>query len=59
VSLSVIVAILFGERVPYILRAARDNFKFIRECNVPGLMDSEAIQIWIDEGNKRKIFELV
>jgi hypothetical protein len=54
-----IIVILFGGRVPYILRPVDNGFKFIGECYVPGLMNSEAVQTWRDEGSKKGIFELV
>jgi hypothetical protein len=54
-----IIGVLFGGRVPYLLRAVDTGFKFVGECYVPGLMNGEAVQAWRDEGSKRSIFELV
>jgi hypothetical protein len=54
-----IIGVLFGGRVPYLLRAVDTGFEFIGECYVPGLMNGEAVQTWKDEGSKRSFFELV
>jgi hypothetical protein len=54
-----IVAILFGERVPYVLRSVQTGYRFIGECYVPGLMDGEAVSKWKEGGSKRIVFQLV
>lgn len=56
-----IIVILFGGRVPYLLRAAGDRtcYKFLGECYVPGLMDGEVVQTWKGEGSRRIFFDLV
>ncbi|KAH6676219.1 heterokaryon incompatibility protein-domain-containing protein [Halenospora varia] len=38
-----VISVLPGGKVPYLLRKSGDNFKFIGECYVHGIMDSEII----------------
>jgi hypothetical protein len=52
------IAILFGGKVPYLVRAVNSGYRFVGECYVPGLMDGEAVQAWKDEGSRRRVFEL-
>jgi hypothetical protein len=54
-----VIVILFGGRVPYLLRVVDTGYKFLGECYVLGLMDGEAVRIWKDQGSKRSSFELV
>ncbi|KAI8939245.1 hypothetical protein NX059_005071 [Plenodomus lindquistii] len=54
-----ILVILFGGRVPYLLRASNDAYRFLGECYVPGMMNGEEVQKWRDDGSKRTFFELV
>ncbi|KAH3954369.1 hypothetical protein HBI56_046650 [Parastagonospora nodorum] len=54
-----VIGILFGGRVPYVLRPVDDGFRFVGECYVSGLMNGEAVQTWKDEGSKKHVFELV
>jgi hypothetical protein len=54
-----IIGILFGGRVPYVLRPVDDGFRFLGECYVSGLMNGEAVETWKEEGSKKYIFELV
>ncbi|KAF2124673.1 hypothetical protein P153DRAFT_325963 [Dothidotthia symphoricarpi CBS 119687] len=54
-----VIVVLFGGRVPYLLRALDTGYRFLGECYVPGLMDGEAVRTWKDEGSKRVFFELV
>jgi len=53
-----IIGILFGGRVPYVLRPVGDGFRFVGECYVSGLMNGEAVQTW-KKGSKKYIFELL
>ncbi|KAH4303439.1 hypothetical protein HBH64_074190 [Parastagonospora nodorum] len=53
------IGILFGGRVPYVLRPVDNGFRFVGECYVSGLMNGEAVQTWKDEGSKKHVFELV
>ncbi|KAF3053389.1 hypothetical protein E8E11_011834 [Didymella keratinophila] len=54
-----IVVVLFGGKVPYLLRPVASGYKFLGECYVPDLMSGEAVQAWKQEGSKRKFFELL
>ncbi|KAI1380401.1 heterokaryon incompatibility protein-domain-containing protein [Hypoxylon crocopeplum] len=54
------VAILFGGRVPYVVRKlSNTKYSFIGECYVPGLMAGEAVEEWKKSGRKAEIFNLV
>jgi|HubBroStandDraft_2_1064218.scaffolds.fasta_scaffold3980397_1 hypothetical protein len=52
-----IVAVLFGHPVPVILRPIDDNYLFVGECFVYGLMDGEAVQDY--EDGKRDATEFI
>jgi hypothetical protein len=39
-----IVALLYGGKTPYVLRAERDYFAFLGECYVHGIMFGEAMR---------------
>jgi hypothetical protein len=54
-----VIVILFGGKVPYLVRPVDTGYKFLGECYVPGLMDGEAIEPWKQQGSKRETFELV
>ncbi|KAF2026739.1 hypothetical protein EK21DRAFT_73415 [Setomelanomma holmii] len=54
-----IVVVLFGGRVPYLLRPAGTGHSFLGECYAPGLMDGEAIRDWNKRGGEGVFFELV
>lgn len=54
-----VIAVLFGGKVPYLLRPVGASFNFLGECYVPGLMDGEAVARWKQEGSRRTFFELV
>jgi hypothetical protein len=43
-SVGDIVAILFGCNYPVVLRPSGNDFKYIGECYVDGLMDGEAVE---------------
>ena len=53
-----IVTILFGGKVPYVLRPSESRYRFIGECYVPGLMSGEAVQRWRAGSREQAIFEL-
>jgi hypothetical protein len=54
-----VIAILFGGRVPYVLRAVGDSYRFLGDCYVPDLMNSEAVNTWKGAGSKTALFDLV
>jgi hypothetical protein len=53
-----IVTILFGGKVPYVLRPSGSRYRFIGECYVPALMGGEIVQRWRAGSRKQAIFEL-
>jgi hypothetical protein len=53
-----IVTVLFGGKVPYVLRPSGSRYRFIGECYVPALMGGEIVQRWRAGGRKQAIFEL-
>jgi hypothetical protein len=54
-----IVAVLFGGKVPYLLRPVASGYKFLGECYVRDLMSGEAVEAWNHAGSRRKFFELL
>jgi hypothetical protein len=46
VKIGDLICVLFGGRVPYIIRPVGCYYKFIGECLVPGLMYGEAVEDW-------------
>lgn len=54
-----IVTVLFGGKVPYLLRPVASGYKFLGECYVPDLMHGEAVGAWKKAGSKRKFFGLL
>jgi hypothetical protein len=53
-----IVAVLFGGRVPFILRSMDGHFRLVGECYVHGIMDGEVVQMWKDGELSESEFEL-
>jgi len=41
-----LVCVLFGGRVPFVIRPRGDHYRFVGECYVYGLMSGEAIDAW-------------
>ena len=54
-----LVAIIFGGKVPYIIRSTENGYRFIGDCYVPGLMKGEAVDEWREQGKKQQLFQLV
>jgi hypothetical protein len=54
-----LIVVLFGGKVPYVIRPVDGGYKFLGECYVPGLMDGEAVVKWESEGKKETFFELL
>lgn len=52
------VVILFGSRVPFVLRAVGPRYKLVGECYVAGLMDGQAVAQAGDLGEIGAEFEL-
>jgi hypothetical protein len=55
-----IVAILYGCRFPYILRAEGDFYSLVGQCFAPGLMYGEAVS-FVDDGGQfsESVFEII
>ncbi|CAI6337710.1 unnamed protein product [Periconia digitata] len=53
------IAVLFGSRVPFILRKVEseveNGYRLIGDCYIHGLMDGEAIQMWKDGDERAKL----
>ncbi|GKT56715.1 hypothetical protein ColTof4_08741 [Colletotrichum tofieldiae] len=47
-----VIAVLFGGRVPYVLRDLEEGkYYFIGECHVGGFMNGEVVRKWRDDGS--------
>jgi len=53
-----VVCILFGGRVPYVLRDMGSHWQFIGECYVHGIMKGEAVDDFDGNVSNAEIFEL-
>lgn len=53
-----IVTVLFGGKVPYVLRRSGSRYRFIGECYVPDLMSGESVQQWRAKSREQTMFEL-
>jgi hypothetical protein len=55
-----IVAVLFGAKVPYILRkTSGGRYYLLGECYVHGIMDGEVIERWKRGKDKKQVFDIV
>jgi len=52
------VVILFGSRVPFVLRKHGSVYRLVSDCYVDGLMDGEAIDMWKDGKLESEEFEI-
>jgi hypothetical protein len=43
-----VLVVLFGSRVPFLLRKSGGSYRLISNCYIHGLMDGEAIEMWKD-----------
>ena len=53
-----VVAILFGSRVPFILRKHNSGYRLVSNCYVQGLMDGEAMAMLKNGELESEIFEI-
>jgi hypothetical protein len=53
-----IIVVLFGSRVPFILRKLGATYRLISDCYVLGLMDGEAIDMWKNGELESEEFEI-
>ncbi|KAJ4362875.1 hypothetical protein N0V83_009992 [Neocucurbitaria cava] len=51
-----VILILFGGKVPYVLRPSEAGYRFIGECYILGLMNGEAVDWWKENGRTREMF---
>lgn len=54
-----LVVILFGGKLPFILRAWGDEFILLRFCNVPGIMHGEAVRDYENGRYEAREFTLI
>ncbi|KAF2498798.1 hypothetical protein BU16DRAFT_605260 [Lophium mytilinum] len=52
------IVVLFGGKVPFVVRPSGTRFRFIGECYVPGLMKGEAVEQWRARSCDPEVFEL-
>ena len=52
------VAVIFGSRIPFVLRPHGAAFRLASDCYIDGFMQGEAIDLWKDEKLKEVEFEL-
>ena len=53
-----VVAILFGSRVPFILRKHNSGYRLVGDCYVQGLMDGEAMAMLKNGELESEMFEI-
>ena len=54
-----VVVVLFGGRVPFVLRPQGDQYALVGDCYIQGMMDGEAIDAWRDGRLQEQKFALV
>lgn len=52
------VVVLFGCRVPFILRRCGSAYRLVSDCYIPGLMDGEAVRMWTNGDLQAEKFEI-
>ena len=53
-----IICILFGGKVPYVLRPEGSHWRFIGECYVHGIMQGEGLKDFNEDFSQTEIFEI-
>lgn len=53
-----IIVVLFGSRVPFVLRKCGSAYRLVSDCYVQGLMDGEAIDMWNNGELQLEEFEI-
>jgi len=51
--------VLLGGSVPYVLRPDGDNWEFVSECYVDGIMFGEAMEWTKEDGFEYEVFTLI
>lgn len=54
-----ILVVLFGGKVPFILRPIEGGYRLIGDCYSPQLMKGEAVTRWTDRGSPTKLFNIL
>lgn len=54
-----ILVVLFGGKVPFILRPIEGGYRLIGDCYSPQLMEGEAVKRWADKGRPTKFFDIL
>lgn len=54
-----ILVVLFGAKVPFILRPIEGGYRLIGECYSPQLMEGEAVKRWVDKGRPTRFFNIL
>ena len=53
------IVVLFGGKVPYVLRRSGRRFRFIGDVYIPGLMEGQAVERWKETKTGAETFEIV
>lgn len=52
------VVVLFGAKVPFVMRQQGRRYRLIGECYIPGLMNGEVVEKWRASGQRPECFEI-
>jgi hypothetical protein len=53
-----LVVIVFGSRVPFVLRQYGQGYRLISDCYIDGMMHGKAIELWKDGKLTDEEFEI-